>query len=209
MIYFSCMFIKRNRTPSKYIGCGLYLYFLGLSFRNAAKALSFLHMVKRGHVSIWKWIQKYKPKKMPKKRTQIQEYIIDETVIKVGSEYIWLWVAIEQKDKEILAISISKERNMFVAERFLSNIVHEYGKHPVSTDGGTWYPQACRFLKTKHHTHSPYEKSIIIERTMQYIKDRTECFDGYFPCKRRKCRLKHISNWFNLFIDQHNKEIIS
>ena len=70
---------------------------LGLSFRNAAKALSFLHMVKRGHVAIWKWIQKYKPKKMSKKRTQIQEYVIDETVIKVGSEYTWLWVAIETK----------------------------------------------------------------------------------------------------------------
>jgi putative transposase len=50
------------------------------------------------------------------KRTQIAEYIIDETIIKVGSEYIWLWVAIEPKDKEILEISVSKERNMFVAE---------------------------------------------------------------------------------------------
>jgi hypothetical protein len=27
----------------------------------------------------------------------------------------------------------------------------EYGKQPVHTDGGTWYPQACRFLKLKHH----------------------------------------------------------
>lgn len=97
---------------------------------------------------------------------------------------------------------------MFVAERFLSNIVHEYGKHPVSTDGGTWYPQACRFLEVDHHIHSPYEKSII-ERTMQYIKDRMENFDDYFPCKRKKCKLKHIYNWFNLFIDQHNKMIIS
>ena len=36
----------RNRTPSKLIGYGLYLYFLGLSFRNTAKALSFLKIVK-------------------------------------------------------------------------------------------------------------------------------------------------------------------
>ena len=36
---------------------------------------------------------------------------------------------------------------------------------------GTWYPpQACKFLKLKHHTHSSYEKSII-ERTIQYIKN--------------------------------------
>ena len=119
MLYFSFMVIKRNITPSKYIGYGLYLYLLGLSFRNAAKALSFLHMVKRSHVSIWKWIQKYKPKKMSKKRTQIQEYVIDETIIKVGSEYIWLWAAIESETKNILATSISKERNMFVAAFFI------------------------------------------------------------------------------------------
>jgi transposase-like protein len=37
---------------------------------------------------------------------------------KAGSEYIWLWVAIEPKNKEILGISISKERNMFVAGVF-------------------------------------------------------------------------------------------
>jgi putative transposase len=61
----------------------------------------------------------------------------------VGSEYIWLWIAIEPKDKEIISITISKEMNMFIAEHFLSNLLKEYGKHPVSTDGGTWYPQAC------------------------------------------------------------------
>ncbi len=81
-----------------------------------------------------------------------------------------------------------------VAERFLSNVVKRYGLHSVSSsDGvGTWYPpQACRFLKLVHHLHSHYEKSII-ERTMQYIKDRTESFDNYFPCKENKCKLNHI-----------------
>ena len=101
-----------------------------------------------------------------------------------SSEYIWLWVVIEPtKDKEILSITISKERNMFVAERFLSKVIEEYGKHPVLTaDGGIWYPpQVCLLLKLSHHIHSSFEKSLI-ERTMQYIKDRTtECFDDYFP----------------------------
>ena len=62
---------------------------------------------------------------------------------------------------------------MFVAERFILNLVKRYGEHSVSTDGGTWYPQACRFLRLQHHIHSPYKKSII-ERTIQYIKDRTK-----------------------------------
>ena len=141
--------IRRNRTSSTDIGYGLYLYFLGLSTRNVAKALSFLHIVKRSHVAIWNWIQKYQPKKISSQRNKIDEYIVDETVIKVGSEFIWLWVAIDSKNKQILTLNISKERNMFVAERFLSNIIKEYGKHPVSTDGGTWYPQACQILETK------------------------------------------------------------
>jgi putative transposase len=34
-----------------------------------------------------------------------------------------------------------------VAEHFLSDVVDDYGSHPVSTDGGSWYPsQACKFL---------------------------------------------------------------
>jgi len=35
---------------------------------------------------------------------------------------------------------------MFVAERFISRLIKIYGKHNISTDGGTWYPpQACKF----------------------------------------------------------------
>ena len=56
-------------------------------------------------------------------KTKIFEFILDETQIKVGSELIWLWVAIEPESKEVLRLNISKERNMFVAERFLSNVV--------------------------------------------------------------------------------------
>lgn len=198
---------SRNRTSSNIIGYGLYLYFLGLSFRNTAKALSFLLLAKISHVSIWNWIQKYKPKKIHRKN-KILEYVINETAVKAGFELIWLWVAIEPKYREILSVEISKEQTMFVAERFLSNIVNEYGLHSVFTDGGTWYPQACSFLKLDHHLHSSFKKSII-ERRIQYIKDRIETFDDYFPCRKNKCKLNHVKQWLNLFIDQHNKEILS
>jgi putative transposase len=107
----------RNRTPSEYVKYGLYLYFSGLSLRRTSERLSCL--IKRNHVSIWNWIQKYKPKKIISKKKRIAEFIIDETLIKVGSEFIWLWVAIESSNKAILGFDISKERNMFVAQRSL------------------------------------------------------------------------------------------
>lgn len=103
---------KRNRTPSSNIGYGLYLYFLGLSTRSVAKALSFLYIIKRSHVSIWNWIQKHHPKKIVSKRKRISEFVVDETAIKVSYELIWLWVAIEPKNMRILALTISKERNI-------------------------------------------------------------------------------------------------
>jgi putative transposase len=133
---------------------------------------------------------------------------VDETLLKVGSKLIWLWVTIEPENRQILALTISKERSMFVAERFLHDLIKIHGKHPVSTDGGTWYPQACRFLKLKHHFHSSLEKSLI-ERTMQYIKDRTGSFDDYFPRRIKNCKLKHIRNWLNMFSQYHNKEVIN
>ena len=119
----------RNRTSSSYIGRALYLYFLGLSIRNVAKAMFCFRKVKRSHVLLakkWKWIQKYHPKKILSKRKRISEFIIDETLLKVGLEFIWLWVvAIEPENRQILALftNKSKERNMFIAERFLSGVV--------------------------------------------------------------------------------------
>jgi len=158
--------IFRNKTPSEYIGYGLYFYFSGLSLRKAADRLSDC-FIKRNYVSICNWIQKYNPQKISSKKKKISEYVIDETVIKVILDHIWVWVAIEPENKEILGMSISKEQNMFVAkERLFSDVVEEHGKHPISTDGGSWYPQVCKFLKLDHHIHSSFEKSVI-ERTMQ------------------------------------------
>ncbi len=99
---------------------------------------------------------------------------------------------------------------MFVAERFIVDLVKIHGKYPISIDdGGTWYPMACRFLKLKHHLHSSLEKSLI-ERTIQYIKDRTESFDkDYFPCRLKSCNLQHVMNWLSLFVDYHNNELMT
>ncbi|MGN6560258.1 MAG: DDE-type integrase/transposase/recombinase [Candidatus Nitrosocosmicus sp.] len=200
------IFKKRSRTKIKDIVYALHLYFDGLSLRKTSIALS--RFVNRSHTAIRDWIQKYKPKKLSYLRKKIDEYIIDETLIKVGSEYFWLWIIIEPKDNEILSITISKERSMLVAEKFLSKVVEKYGSHAVSSDGGTWYPQACRFLKLQHHIHSPFEKSVI-ERTMQYIKDRTENFDDYFPCRKKNCKLKHVKNWLKLFAHFYNMKTIA
>ena len=112
--------VCRNRTPSEYINYGLYLYFSGLSLRRASERLSCF--VKRNHVSIWNWIQIHHPQRISTKRKKVFGYVVDETLIKDGSEYIWLWAAIEPKNRQILALDISRERNTLIAERFVEGL---------------------------------------------------------------------------------------
>jgi transposase-like protein len=108
---------KRCRTSSEYVYYALQLYSSGLSLRKTSERLSAL--IRRNHVSIWNWIQRYKPKRIFQSRRSISTFIIDETLIKAGSDYVWLWVAIEPKYKMILGIRISIERSMLVAEQFI------------------------------------------------------------------------------------------
>jgi putative transposase len=184
----------------------LYLYFLGLSLRNTSRALEPFKDENRSYVSVWNWIQRFGSSQIYR-RKRVSAFIIDETIIQIGSQHFWLWICIEPINRSILGIYISEERNMFVAENFIRSLVEKYGKHMVYTDGGTWYPQACNFLHLKHYLHSPLEKSLI-ERVMQYFKDRTESFDDYYPCtKNNNCDLEHVYNWIRLFIYLYNAKI--
>jgi hypothetical protein len=78
MTYFICDF-KKQRTPSEYIGYGLYFYFYfsGLFLRKAADSRLSDCFIKRNHlVSIWNWIQKYKPEKTSSIRKRIFQNIL-------------------------------------------------------------------------------------------------------------------------------------
>jgi putative transposase len=184
----------------------LYLYFLGLSLRNTSKALTIFKDQNRNYVSVWNWIQRFGSSQIYK-RKRVSAFIIDETIIQIGNQHFWLWICIEPIHRSVLGIHISEERNMFVAENFIRSLISKYGRHTIYTDGGTWYPQACNFLHLKHRLHSHLEKSII-ERVMQYFKDRTESFDDYYPCtKNNNCDLEHVYDWIKLFIYLYNANI--
>jgi putative transposase len=154
---------KRSRTPSKYIYYALHLYFSGLlSLRKTSEHL--LPFIKRNHhVSIWNWIQHYKPTKIWQKRTKISQFIIDETLIRgVGREVILLWIAIEPKSKSILDMRISLERSILVAEQFLQELIKNMEKirfllmvvvHGI-------HKQACRFLNLRHHALTHITKEV-------------------------------------------------
>ena len=197
---------ERIRISTIVVMYSLYLYFLGLSLRNTSKALViFKDDKRRSYVSVWNWIQRFDSCNIYK-RKRVSAFIIDETVIQVGSQHFWLWFCIEPIHSSVLGIYISEERNMLVAEKFIRSLVDKYGKHTVYTDGGTWYDEACNVLRLKHYLHSPFQKSLM-ERVNQYLKDRIENFDDYYPCMQDECNLFHVYNWIQFFVSMYNDMI--
>jgi transposase-like protein len=136
----------------------LYSYFLGVSLRSISKALE--PFVDRSYVAmIWYWIQEFNPSDVfpnKKKARIITAFVIDETLIQIGdTNNAWLWVAIEPIHNRILGVSISKHRNMLVAETFLKSLVNLYGKPIVySDDGGSMVFRSLQLSKAK--TYTPY-----------------------------------------------------
>jgi putative transposase len=201
---------ERNRTSTIVVMYSLYLYFLGLSLRNTSKALVIFKDEKRSYISIWNWIQRFAEYPIYK-RKRISAFIIDETVIQIGSQHFWLWFCIEPVYSSVLGVYISKERNMFVAENFIRSLIEKYRRHIVYTDGGTWYDEACNVLRLKHYLHSSLEKSLM-ERVNQYFKDRIESFDDYYPCMQKEnneCNLFHVYNWIQFFVSMYNEITIN
>lgn len=80
------------------------MYSSGLSLRKISERL--LPFIKRNHVSIWNWIQEYKAKEsIAKEEKEDRILIVDETLIKISNQFVWIWIAvIDSTDKIILGV---------------------------------------------------------------------------------------------------------
>ena len=63
----------------------------------------------------------------------------------------------------------------------------KYGAKPLYTDGAGWYPLAARWARLKHTVYDD-ELRNVMERFIEKVKDRLECFDDQLPMPQRKLR---------------------
>ena len=52
----------------------------------------------------------------------------------IDSAYKWILVAIVPEGKHIFTVTASKERAMFIEERFILSLTNRYGIDPISKD---------------------------------------------------------------------------
>ena len=140
--------MKRIRTNPSIIAYGLYLYFNSRSYRFAGKSLE--PLIKRTHVSIWKWLQKYSilaDRFVVIGKRKVQKIFVDETLLKIiNGQHYWLWLAYEPNLHVCLLFYLSTtERTIFVCYQFFKQLRTKFGNKPIYTDGAHWYNNdACR-----------------------------------------------------------------
>ena len=190
--------IIRERTPFWLMVYGVYLYFCCTSFRRASRALE--PWIERSYVAIWGWVQKlgFLADRFAFGRDAVESFLVDETQIKVGAQEAWLWLAFEPRSRKILGFYLSRARNMLVAYNFLKELRRKYGKKTLYTDGGAWYIQAAKWARLEHLIYDEYTKNVV-ERFIETLKDRLECFDDYFPCMKEDCECEHVRNWISVY----------
>ncbi|HZC21602.1 MAG TPA: hypothetical protein VE223_08155 [Nitrososphaeraceae archaeon] len=109
---------ERERTSAEVVMYALYLYFLGLSFRNTSKAIQPFGEEGRSHVDIWKWVQRFNPKLLYRCK-RISAFLIDETMLQIGTDEAWLWVAVVEPIHKQLLVFTSQDTGMKLQRHFL------------------------------------------------------------------------------------------
>jgi transposase-like protein len=180
----------RMRTSLLLVVYGAFLYFCSHSSRAASRALSTI--MRRSHTSILSWFRSLSFLFVDRGlKGKVRLLLIDDTRVEVGGREQVLFVAFEPRLRRIVYMRLFEAANIFTALTFIKRIKALYrSRMKVLTDGAQYYRTACKFLNLDHDVYDLRLRNLM-ERIIQYVKDRTRDFDDYIPCRRERCDKKH------------------
>jgi putative transposase len=95
------------------------------------------------------------------------------------------------RPRRIAYVRLFEAANILTALSFIKRTKALYrSRMKILTDGAQYYRTACNFLSLDHDAYGLKARNLM-ERMVQYVKDRTKDFDDYIPCKREKCDKRH------------------
>jgi len=168
----------------------VYLYFSGLSLRRAARALRLI--VSRSHVSMWRWVQRLGPilGSIGADPREVHRIFVDETMVNLGGTPAWIWVAFEPDLHRCMPIHREARPQV------------QWGPDPHGGCAGARMRAGAE--------RAVYDRPLrnLMERMVQYLKDRTEAFDDLFPVGGRGPRswraFESPRNWLSAFMLMHD-----
>jgi putative transposase len=130
-------------------------------------------------------------------RGRVKLLLIGDTRVEVGGREQVLFVAFEPRLRRIVYMRFFEAAHMLTALAFIKKIKAIYrSRMEVLTDEAQYYRTACKFLNLEHDVCDSRLRDLM-ERIVQYVKDRAEDFDDYLPCRRKKCSKRHVQMLLN------------
>lgn len=192
-------FKKRRNDPEK-IALALDLYFRGLSVRKVSEHFQQVYNLNISHMTVYRWIADYSrlaSEWMDRQNTPTsQRWHIDETVLDVNGEHLFLWNVLDSESRYLLATHVSKSRSLQDARRpiqkakkattdrptevltdklptYRKAISKELGRYGVRGTQGHWNPhKKVPSIKAKNSNNR-------IERFHGTEKERTKVMRGF------------------------------
>ena len=151
------------------------------------------------HTTIFRWVQKYAPEINKRSRPHLKlagaSYRLDETYIKVGKQWKYLYRALD-KEGNTIEFMLSAKRDIPAAKRFFRKMMradHRRLPFSISVDKHASYPEAfttsqkekvlpkdCKLRRTKYLTN-------IVEQDHRFIRRRwqaMQCFRSFHTAER-------------------------
>jgi IS6 family transposase len=151
------------------------------------------------HTTVFRWVQKYAPEINKRMRQHLKmsgtSYRIDETYVKVGTEWRYLYRAVDSAG-DTIEFMLSARHDVSAAKRFFKKLMRaEYRRLPftIGTDKHASYPEAFA-LSVKEKVLPPDCKlrrvqylNNVIEQDHRAIRRRwraMQCFRSYHTAER-------------------------
>ena len=151
------------------------------------------------HTTVWRWVQRYAPEINKRIRPHLKmsgtSYRVDETYIKVGKTYKYLYRAVD-KEGQTIEFMLSAKRDVSAAKRFFKKMMRaEHRRLPfsISVDKNAAYPEAfstsqvekivpkdCKLRRVKYLNN-------VIEQDHRFIKKKvraSQCFKRFHTAER-------------------------
>ncbi len=186
----SSPFKWRHYAPDIILLCVRWYCRYALSYRDLEEI-----MQERGlcvdHTTVFRWVQRYAPEINKRIRPHLKlsgtSYRIDETYVKVGKEWKYLYRALD-KDGNTIEFMLSAKRDITAAKRFFKKMMradHRRLPFSISVDKHASYPDAftssqqekvlpfdCRLRRTKYLTN-------IVEQDHRFIRRRWRAMQAF------------------------------
>jgi transposase-like protein len=188
----------RHFEPTIILLCVRWYCRYQLSYRDVEEM-----MYERGlnvdHSTVFRWVQRYAPEINKRLRPYLKmagtSYRVDETYIKVGKTYKYLYRAVD-KQGQTIEFMLSAKRDVSAAKRFFKKMMRaEHRRLPfsISVDKNAAYPEA--FSTSQAEKIVPQDCNLgrvkylnnVIEQDHRFIKKKVraaQCFKRFHTAER-------------------------